>query len=78
MLDYENKPKGDLTIPERLRFYRELRGFSRARLAKLAEIPLSTYEKYEYADIKEPGARHLARIAKVLNVAIDDLIGDDF
>jgi len=78
MFNYENKPKGDLTIPERLKYYRTLRGFTRKALARRAGIPLATYEKYEYAQVKEPNARHLARVAKALNVTVDDLIGDDF
>ena len=57
-----------MTIGERIKFYREKRGFSQSELAKIAGIPLGTFQKYEI-DYRNPKKETLEKIAFALNVS---------
>lgn len=53
---------------------RKEKGLERAQLAEQAEIPYSTLRGYEYGT-NEPSAGRLARLADVLAVSVDWLVG---
>ena len=63
-----------MDFKDRLRYYREQRGYSSDELAKLLDIPYTTLKGYENAG-REPKYNILIKIADILNVSLDDLVG---
>lgn len=63
-----------MSFQENLRYYREQRGYSSDELAKLLDIPYTTLKGYENAG-REPKYNILVKIADILNVSLDDLLG---
>lgn len=61
-------------IGERIRIKRKERGLSQQELAELASLNYVTVSKYESGKV-EPGAKALTRIANVLEVTTDELLG---
>jgi len=61
-------------IGKRIKYLREKRGMSQTKLANLAKIGKSTLSEYE-AGKANPTADVVKRIAKVLNVSADYLLG---
>lgn len=60
---------------ERLKHYREKAGYKTAKdFAKKLELPYPTYVAYENTD-REPKFSLLVKIAQLLNVSTDDLLG---
>lgn len=58
-----------------LRYYREKSGYSSNELANLLGIPYTTFKGYENAG-REPKYETLCRIANILKVSIDELLGN--
>ena len=50
------------------------KGFSRKDLAEQLEIPYTTLRNYE-TDQREPGHKLLIKIANLLSVSVDELVG---
>lgn len=63
-----------MSFAENLRKYRERAGYSSKELADIIKIKYTTYLNYENAG-SEPRYEILMKIADVLNVSIDDLLG---
>lgn len=64
-----------MSFQENLRYYRERAGYKSAReFAEVLNIPYATYAGYEYKN-REAKYPMLIKIAKLLNVSIDDLLG---
>ena len=70
---------------ENLKRIREEKGFSRSYMAKELGVTLPAYSAYENGKEiigdREPSLDNLAKIAKLLNISIDELMGfrrDDF
>lgn len=63
-----------LEFKEQLRYYREQRGYSADELAKLIGVSYTTLKGYENAG-REPKYNILIKIANVLKVSLDDLLG---
>ncbi|PIP64469.1 hypothetical protein COZ39_00035 [Candidatus Roizmanbacteria bacterium CG_4_10_14_3_um_filter_33_21] len=61
-------------IAENIKKYRNKMGVSQDRLSKLADITYNTIIKIESSANKNPTIETLAKIAKALNVGVDDLI----
>lgn len=61
-------------IAENIKKYRGKLGVSQDRLSKLADVTYNTMIKIESGVNKNPTIETLAKIAKALNVAVDDLI----
>lgn len=57
----------------RLREFRQKMGYSQAYIAKILELPASTYANWEQGT-REPNIDNLAKIAIVLECTVDDLI----
>lgn len=64
-----------MSFQENLRYYREKAGFKQAKdFVKVLGIPYNTYTSYENQG-REPKYQTLIRIADLLDVSIDDLLG---
>ena len=62
------------TIADNIKKYRNKLGVSQDRLSKLAVVTYNTIIKIESGANKNPTIETLAKIAKALNVGVDDLI----
>jgi len=58
----------------KLRKLREARGLSQEKLARLADVALNTIVKIETGKNQNPTLDTLKKIAKALNVKVDDFI----
>ena len=61
-------------IGKNLRNLRKQKGLSQDRLSKLADISYNTVIKLESGGIINPTIETLQKIAKALNIGVDDLI----
>lgn len=62
------------TISKNIRRLRKQKGISQDRLSKLADISLNTIAKLELDDSQNPTIETLQKIAKALDVKVEDLI----
>ena len=62
-----------MTVGEKIRFYREMRGMSQRELAKTCSIPLGTLQKYEINN-RNPKAEQLQKIANGLHISVHALM----
>lgn len=62
------------TIGENIKKLRSKLGLSQDDLARKAELKYSTLAKIEGDFVKKPGVQMIAKIAKVLNVSMEDLL----
>ncbi len=62
------------TIGENIKRLRTKQGLSQDDLARKAELKYSTLAKIEGDFVKKPGVQLMAKIAKALSVAIEDLL----
>ena len=62
------------TISKNIRKLREQKGISQDRLSKLADISLNTIAKLELDNGQNPTIETLQKIAKALDVGVEDLI----
>ena len=62
------------TIAKNIKIVRNKNGISQDRLSKLADGAYNTIIKIESGAIKNPTIDTLAKIAKALNVTVNDLI----
>jgi len=68
------KSNNKSTIAENIKKYRNKIGVSQDRLSKLADVTYNTIIKIESGANKNPTIETLAKIAKALDVSVDDLI----
>ena len=61
-------------IAENIKKYRNKMSVSQDRLSKLADVTYNTIIKIESGANKNPTIETLSKIAKALNVSVDDLI----
>lgn len=66
--------KQDYPLSKNLKKLREKKGLSQDRLAKLADIANNTIIKIEQGENINPRLDTLKKIAKALEVSVDDLI----
>jgi len=62
------------TIGENIKRLRTKQGISQDDLARRAELKYSTLAKIEGDFVTKPGVQMMAKIAKALNVSIEDLL----
>jgi len=60
----------DMTIGERIKYFRNMRGISQEMLGQLAGINSATIKKYEYG-IRNPKPDQLLKIANALGISIN-------
>lgn len=63
-----------LTIGKNIKRLRQDKGLSQDRLSKLADIALNTVVKIELEESPNPTIETVQKIAKALNVSVEDLI----
>lgn len=63
-----------MEFKDNLRLYREKRGYSSVELATILQVPYTTYKGYENQG-REPKYETLIKIADVLDISLDDLLG---
>ena len=66
--------KQDYPLSKNLKKLREQKGLSQDRLAKLANVANNTIIKIEQGENANPTLDTLQKIAKALEVSVDDLI----
>jgi len=69
-----NKSNKISTIAENIKKVRNKKGVSQDRLSKMADVAYNTIIKIESGTIQNPTIGTLAKIAKALDVKVDDLI----
>lgn len=63
-----------MKIATNIKKYRQKIGVSQDRLSKLADVTYNTMIKIESGANENPTIKTLAKIAKALNVKVDDLL----
>lgn len=61
-------------LGQNIKKMRKKRKLTQDKLARLADIPYTTLTKVETEVIKRPSVQVVAKIAKALNVTVDELI----
>jgi len=67
--------KQDFLLAKNLKKLREKKGLSQDRLAKLADVANNTIIKIEQGENINPTLDTLKKMAKALDVSVDELIG---
>lgn len=67
-------PKWVPPIGKNIRKLRKQKGLSQDRLSKLADLSYNTIIKLESGGITNPSIHTLQKIAKALDVSVDDLL----
>jgi len=62
------------TIGKNIKRYRQDKGLSQDKLSKLSDLSLNTVVKIELDDTPNPTIETMQRIAKALEVSVDDLL----
>ncbi|HPM10261.1 MAG TPA: helix-turn-helix transcriptional regulator [Paludibacter sp.] len=62
------------TIGKNIKRFRQEKGLSQDKLSKLADLSLNTVVKIELDDSPNPTIETVQRIAKALDVSVDDLL----
>jgi len=62
------------TIGKNIKQYRQNKGLSQDKLSKLADLSLNTVVKIELDESPNPTIETIQKIAKVLEVSVDDLL----
>jgi len=62
------------TIGKNIKKYRQERELSQDKLSKLADLSLNTVVKIELDESPNPTIETIQKIAKALNVSVDDLL----
>lgn len=62
------------TIGKNIKKYRQDKGLSQDKLSKLADLSLNTVVKIELDESPNPTIETIQRIAKALDVSVDDLL----
>ena len=62
------------TIGKNIKRYRQEKGLSQDKLSKLSDLSLNTVVKIELDDTPNPTIETMQRIAKALDVSVDDLL----
>ncbi|MBI2589753.1 helix-turn-helix transcriptional regulator [Candidatus Berkelbacteria bacterium] len=62
------------TIGKNIKRFRQDKGLSQDKLSKLADLSLNTVVKIELDESPNPTIETIQRIAKALDVSVDDLL----
>lgn len=62
-----------LSLGERIKYYREVKGIKQEELSIMADIPLGTLQKYEI-DNRHPKQDVIEKISRALNISVYDLV----
>lgn len=67
--------RGNCMLSENIKKLRKEKGLSQDKLAKLADVTLTTFVKIESGVNDNPTIRTLKKIADALDVSIDEIVG---
>lgn len=70
----EEKKSDSLDIGARIKYWRKKRELTQEGLARKADIPYTSLSKVESGAIKRPSIQTMMRIAKGLEVGLDELM----
>lgn len=70
----ESKKKGKKTVGDKVRHLRSKIGLTQDQLARQCDIPYTTLTKLESNVITKPSVQTVEKIAKGLNMTIDDIL----
>ncbi|MFZ4461549.1 MAG: helix-turn-helix domain-containing protein [Patescibacteria group bacterium] len=70
------RKKKSVPLSERLRKRRDELNLSVDEVCKLAKVPNVTYMKIERAESENPQLKNITKIARVLNLSLDELVSD--
>ncbi len=65
-------------LGQNIKKMRKKRKLTQDKLARLADIPYTTLTKIETGVIKRPSVQVVAKIARALNITLDDLIKNSY
>ncbi len=71
---YGNNVKSKNMIGDNVQKFRKKKGLTQDGLARKADIPYTTLTKLESNVVKKPSVQTIAKIAKALDVSIEELI----
>lgn len=71
---YGNKVKSKNMIGDNVKKFRKKKGLTQDGLARKADIPYTTLTKLESNVVKKPSVQTVAKIAKALDVSMEELI----
>ena len=63
-----------ISISERIKYWRKVKGLTQDALSKKADIPYTTLAKIESDVVTRPSIQTMMKIAKGLDVTLDELI----
>lgn len=66
-----------ISISERIKFWRKEKGLTQDALSKLADIPYTTLAKIESDVVKRPSIQTVMKIAKGLDITVDELMNEE-
>ena len=66
--------QGYFMLGKNIKKIRQKRKLTQDKLARLADVPYTSLTKIETAVIKRPSVQVVAKIAKALNITIDELV----
>ena len=66
------------TIGKNIKKFRQDKGLSQDKLSKLADLSLNTVVKIELDESPNPTIETIQRIAKALEVSVDDLLKNSY
>ncbi len=61
-------------LGENIKRFRQKRKLTQDKLARLSDIPYTSITKIETGVIKKPSVQAVAKIAKALDITVDDLL----
>jgi DNA-binding XRE family transcriptional regulator len=70
----ESKKKGEKTVGDKVRQLRSKMGLTQDQLARQCDIPYTTLTKLESNVITKPSIQTVGKIAKGLDMTIDDIL----
>jgi len=66
--------QGYFMLGKNIKKIRQKRKLTQDKLARLADVPYTSLTKIETGVIKRPSVQVVAKIAKALNITVDELI----
>lgn len=66
--------QGGFMLGQNIKKFRQKKKLTQDKLARLADIPYTSITKIETGVIKKPSVQTAAKIARALNVTLDDLM----
>ena len=66
----------EILVSTRVKYWRGIKGLTQDALAKKADIPYTTLSKIESGVVKKPSIQTIMKIAKGLDITLDELMNE--